>query len=102
MKRRDLLANLGTLGTLGIGRALVPGWVPQLAFRSTETVSAAPGDTFSLHLFTRRYGRPERRGALRGGREPLRRSGDAARPRTGQRGGYSPRLWTASSDYTRP
>ncbi len=45
MDRRDLLANLGALGTLGVSRALLPGWLPQLAFRSLETVSAAPGDT---------------------------------------------------------
>ena len=45
MNRRDLLSNLGALGTLGVSRALLPNWLPQLAFRSLETVSAAPGDT---------------------------------------------------------
>ena len=49
MNRRDLLTNLGALGTLGVSRALLPHWTPQLAFRSLETVSTAssgaPGDT---------------------------------------------------------
>ena len=48
MNRRDLLANLGMLGTLGVSRALLPGWLPQLAFRPLElsaTSGAAPGDT---------------------------------------------------------
>ncbi len=49
MNRRDLLTNLGALGTLGVSRALLPNWLPQLAFRSLETVSTAqsnaPGDT---------------------------------------------------------
>ena len=48
MNRRDLLAHMGMLGTLGVSRALLPGWLPQLAFRSLElsaTSGAAPGDT---------------------------------------------------------
>ena len=54
MKRRDLLTHLGTLGTLGVSRALLPAWLPQLAFRFNGDGEQRTRRHLNLYLSTRR------------------------------------------------
>src|SRR5262249_53913740 len=46
--RRDMLGMLGGIGVVGLSRAILPQWMPRLAFRA----SGAPGDVL-VSMFLR-------------------------------------------------